>query len=288
MHQKKHNDGLCQCDLKPLHMFVSGVGGTGKSYLIETIKALISSIWSQKELLCAVSAPTGLAAFNIGGVTVHRLFQLPVEHEGKTAGYWALSKDSHKSLKTTLQHTKAFIVDEISMVSSLNLAYMHLRLEELFGSNQWFGGRNMLFFGDFLQLQPVNGRPVFERIAKQSVTLRLGCATSVNIWRDCVVYDELTINERQKEDKAYTDLLDSVRRGFPTTEAISTLHSRVIDIPVVDKLDELQKSSVTPVCLFPTRKACDELNNQMLGKLPSQIVEIACVDNIDETSSTRK
>ena len=52
------------------------------------------------------------------------------------------------------------VVDEISMVSSLTLTYMHLRLEELFGGNDWFGSRNMTFVGDLLQLQPVNGNPV--------------------------------------------------------------------------------------------------------------------------------
>ena len=67
------------------------------------------------------------------------------------------------------------------------LANIHMRLKELFGSDRWFGGRNMLFFGDFLELQPVNGNPVFERIAQKSLTLRLGCATSVNTWRDSVV-----------------------------------------------------------------------------------------------------
>ena len=56
-----------------------GVGGTGKSFLIETIQMKME-IWKNKEsLTCAVAAPTGLAAFNVGGVTVHRLLQLPVE-----------------------------------------------------------------------------------------------------------------------------------------------------------------------------------------------------------------
>ena len=54
------------------------------------------------------------------------------------------------------------------MVSSLNLAYMHLRLEELFGRHDWFGGRNVLFVGDLLQLQPVNGSPVFEKNFQKS------------------------------------------------------------------------------------------------------------------------
>ena len=139
LHQKEHEANKCACNLTPLRMFVSGVGGTDKSFLIETIKSLVGHLWPTDDLTCAVAAPTGLAAFNVGGITIHRLFQLPVEHEGKTAGYWALSKASQKVMKTTLRSVKVFIIDEVSMVSSLNLTYMHLRLEELFGSNDWFG-----------------------------------------------------------------------------------------------------------------------------------------------------
>ena len=75
------------------------------------------------DLLCAIAAPTGLAAFNVGGVTIHRLFQLPVEHSARAARYWALPKQSQKVMKATLRNVKVFILDEVSMVSSLNLAY---------------------------------------------------------------------------------------------------------------------------------------------------------------------
>jgi len=111
-----------------------------------------------------VAAPTGLAAFNFGGVTVHRLFQLPIEHEEKTAQYWSLPKASQKMMCTALRDLKLVIIDEVSMLSSLNLAYMHLRLEEVFGSNEWFSSMNILFVGDLLQLPPVNGAPVFEQL----------------------------------------------------------------------------------------------------------------------------
>ena len=87
LHQKKHESGLCSCsDYKPLRLFVSGVGGTGKSFLIEAITAQVAKTWSELDSsqTCAVAAPTGLAAFNVGGVTIHRLFQLPVEHDAKT------------------------------------------------------------------------------------------------------------------------------------------------------------------------------------------------------------
>ena len=121
-------------------MFFSGVGGTGKSYLIETI----SWKYGTQTRECAVTAPTGLAAFNVGRVTVHRLLQLPIEHESNTA-YWPLPKDSRKVLCGTLKYVKFFIVDEVSMVSSFNLAYLHLRMEEMFGGSEWFGSMNAVF-----------------------------------------------------------------------------------------------------------------------------------------------
>ena len=123
LHGKGHKDGTCQCDTKPLCMLVSGVGGTGKSYLIEVVSALLASIWPDHNLTCAITANTDLVSFIIHGVTVHHLFLLPVEHELIIAGYCSLSKDAQKTLKILLRYVKVFIVDEVSMLSILNLAY---------------------------------------------------------------------------------------------------------------------------------------------------------------------
>ena len=148
-HQRRHETDNCKCrDLKPLHMFVSGVRGTGKSFLIETIRSQVKKIWKDHagdDTTCAVAAPTGLAAYNVGGVTVHRLFQLPIEHKGKTAGYWSLSKVAQKVMRTNLRSLKLIIIDETSMLSSLNLAYIHLWLEELFSGagDDYFGSMNV-------------------------------------------------------------------------------------------------------------------------------------------------
>ena len=173
-YQYRHEKELCHWT----DIFISGVGGTGKSFLIQTIKEQVSAIWATNALdllTCAVAAPAGLAAFNVGGVTIHRLFQLPIEHEGQTAGYWSLPKTTQKIMRTTFQHVKLLIIDEVSMLSSVNLAYLHLRLEELFGTDNWFGSMNSLFVGDLLQLPPVNGAPVFEALTNKVVLSRLGC-----------------------------------------------------------------------------------------------------------------
>ena len=224
----------------------------------------------------------------MGGVTIHRLFQLPIEHEGREAGYWSLPKAAQKVMKTALRSLKVLIIDEISMVSSLNLAYIHMKLEELFGASDWFGGRNVLFVGDLLQLQPVNGSPVLEMIFKKSLWLKLGCAASVNIWKDCVEYDELTFNERQKKDVEYSNILDCIRRGHLSEEAVSVLQERVIDVTISEKIAELQNLKMSPVCLFPTRKQCDDVNKKMLNHLETEKRVISCTDEIDETKSTAK
>lgn len=96
--------------------------------LLKTIRCKVSEIWNDDtnvDTKCIVGAPTGLASYNIGGVTVHRMFMLPIEHEGRTAGYWRLSKDTQKIMRTNLRSLKLVIIDEVSMLSNLNLTYIH-------------------------------------------------------------------------------------------------------------------------------------------------------------------
>ena len=217
-HQVRHESDTCKCsDWKPLHMFISGVGGTGKSFLIKTIRALVSEIWHDKteSLLCAVTAPTGLAGFNVGGVTIHRLLQLPIEHEGRAAGYWRLGKDSLKVMCRSLSQLRLLIIDEVSMLSNLYVWPMF--------TSVW-----MKYLGEISGLEVLmcclwetscNSHP-FDRINNKSVASKLGCMTSVNIWQDTVLYDELTINERQKKDQAFSSMLDEVWHGCPTPECI--------------------------------------------------------------------
>ena len=129
---------------------------------------------------------------------------------------------------------------------------------------------------------------MFDRIDNKSVASKLGCVTSVNIWQDTVLYDELTINERQKKDQAFSSMLDEVRRGCPSPECIQAMQERVIETPVVDKFEELLVSKQSPLCLFPTCKSCQEFNSKMLSRLEAEVKEIPCIDEVDEISSIFK
>ena len=83
-------------------------------------------------------------------------------------------------------------------------------------------------------------------------------------------------------------MLDCVRRGCPTDETLRALQERVIRVSVSEKFHELQESGQTPVCLLPTRKECSDINNEMLGQLTSEVYELLCTDEVDETSGTLK
>ena len=124
---------------------------SGKSFLTKTIRALGCQIWHNKSesLLCTITAATVLVAFSAGGVTIHQPLKLPIEHEGRTAGYWQLGKDATKrDSQFTLPASRPH---ELSMLPNLNLAHVHLRLDEIFGRDEWLGGVNALFAGNILQ-----------------------------------------------------------------------------------------------------------------------------------------
>ena len=211
-------------------------------------------------------------SFNVGGNTIHRVFQLPIEHEGKSATYWSLPKASQKVMRTTLRNVKFMYVDEVSMVSSLNLAYMHLRLEEVFGTNEWFGSKIcslLVIFSNYhlsmeiMSLRRLPKNPCHSNWDVQHLSTFGKILLSMR--------NSLLMNDRKK-------MLDCVRRGCPTDETLRTLEQRVINVPVADKFHELQKSGHMPVCLFPTRKACNEFNAQMVNYLPSEIHQLVCTD----------
>ena len=128
-----------------------------------------------------------------------------------------------------------------------------------------------------MQLPPVSSSPVFSKLCNDLIASRMGSIALVNIWKETIVYDELTINEEQKEDELFVNILDQVCRGSPSPESLEYLEKRVIDGTVVDKYIEWSKDGSSPVCLFPTRKACKDFNHQMLSSLDKELHKIVCV-----------
>ena len=144
------------------NLFLSGKAGTGKTTFLQYIKAN-----SPKKL--AVVAPTGVAAINAGGVTIHSLFQLPFgSFLPDTSGAADAANGNFFDRQQLLKHLKLnsakrelmreldlLIIDEVSMVRADLLDAIDVVLRHVRRQDFPFGGVQMLFIGDLFQLPPV-------------------------------------------------------------------------------------------------------------------------------------
>ena len=167
-------------------------------------------------------APTGVAAFNIGGLTIHYAFQLPVEH-GNLTRYTKLSAERLHQLRLLCKDVHTIIIDEISMVSYKTLGFIHQRLTEIKGTDDtevYFGGLNIIAVGDFYQLPPVRDRFVFQNG-------RGYVPASTHLWRDLFTMVELHTNMRQRNDTTYSEVLNRIRTGDHTSDDVKLLRTRL-------------------------------------------------------------
>ncbi len=143
-------------------VFLTGKAGTGKTTLL---KEIIRTTHKN----CVVVAPTGIAALNAGGVTIHSMFQLPFGGfipNNSTPHFAENTKfESRATLrrhfrmsaikKAVIKNMELLIIDEVSMLRSDLLDAMDFMMQSVRKKTQPFGGVQVLFIGDLLQLPPV-------------------------------------------------------------------------------------------------------------------------------------
>lgn len=124
-------------------LFITGKAGTGKTTFVKRIQEEIN-----KNFL--VLAPTGIAAINAGGRTIHSFFGFPQE----VIGHYTKMAVSYEK-RQLLQKIDTIIIDEVSMVRCDLVDGMDRFLRAVFSSHLPFGGKQMIFVGDLFQLPPV-------------------------------------------------------------------------------------------------------------------------------------
>ena len=299
-HLIEHDNGSCSKEncKNPLYLYVSGFGGTGKSYLIQALQSFvyIQKYGFGKPADIALTAPTGLAAANIGGQTLHSVFRLPVEH-GHQPKYISMKSTFLQQTREVMKNLKLIIIDEISMVSSSMLLYINLRTQELFGADKLFGGKCVVLFGDLLQLPPVNGLAPFEELSSEAVhKLTGGLGMSMNLWRH-FNFMELTINQRQagSENAIWSDMLNRIRIGAHTQDDVNILQSRIIPLSpcetpreyvqqIVDCYLKLQEENPSTVCILPLRKMVESFNTSIMDQLFPDCQKVTSIDEVDGKS----
>ena len=262
--------------VEPLHIFLTGKGGCGKSHLIRTIYHSITKTLGyhandiEKPQVMLLS-PTGVAAINIGGTTIHCALGIPVGNFSSTVP--KLGDKIKSSLRNKYSELKAVIIDEVSMVSNKLLLYIHQRLVEIFGCSPEirFAGVTVICSGDLYQLPPINASSVYAPYESGSWN------NLIHMWKLFKI-GELDEVMRQKGDTDLIDMLNKVRTGDLDNESEMLIMSRFIS-----KNDH--SFPVEALHIFAENKPAQRHNDYMLNHLDHSLFKIAAIDEMPHNTS---
>ena len=234
------------------NFFITGKAGTGKSFLLDAFKKM-----TQKSYI--VLAPTGIAALNVCGTTLHSAFGYRnlVNLDIDEISSWTIRLKSEKQL--ALKHVSTIIIDEISMVRADTFDKIDRLLKVINENDLPFGGKQILLFGDLFQLPPIAQSKEHEYLLDRYGGIHFFCAHAYN--QSNFHFRELTVNHRQKEDAKYFELLNRIRDGSVTSEDIKALNARIVqDFSVYDRF----------TTLLPTKAEVEKLNQYHISQLDSK------------------
>lgn len=225
---KYHNHITNHLTKKTYHQavfeFVSGGAGVIKSMLITAVCQTLMRNAVQvpgkdptriKVLLCA---STGVAAFNIGGCTLHQAFGLPFnQYKGSLP---RLNESTRNKFASQFSDPDLIIIDEISMMSMEQLFQVDERLRQIFKSSADFGGKSITAVGDFNQMEPVMANWIFADPSKDKQII------SYNYLWPKFRFFELTECMRQKDDVPFAEALNRLAVGLCTQEDVALFKTR--------------------------------------------------------------
>ena len=202
------------------HVFVTGRAGTGKS-------TLLSHLTANTEKSFAVCAPTGVAALNVGGVTIHSLFTFPLGLLGEVE----IARHLSKRTREVLRALDMLVIDEISMVSADLMDAIDRAMRIARGRrNEPFGGAQLVMFGDPYQLAPVPPRDPQERgyMAENYQSIWFFDA---HVWRNADL-ERFELGEIfRQSDSHFKEILNAIRDGSVTNEMLQELNEAGNRVP---------------------------------------------------------
>lgn len=242
------------------NLFITGKAGTGKSFLLKFFKEN-----TNKRVL--YTAPTGMAAINIEGVTIHSAFGFDNLKDGNN--YFKLGFNQ----KELLKNLEVLVIDEISMVRVDIFEQVDKILKFVNRNNQAFGGKQVIIFGDIFQLPPVvkegREREYFDEKYGGYYFFNSNAYKNANF--ECY---ELNIIHRQT-DKTFIDILNNVREGNLSEKDAKLLNQHYIN-QVPNNI----------IQLVPKKDISIRINNNNLRKINSKAylyrAEIKAGHNINE------
>lgn len=225
-------------------VFVYGPAGTGKTQLVRALRVLLPA---HRRRTTFVTAMTGIAATHISGTTFHSFAGIGLGNQSLEDMIRRLysKRPSSKQAKLRWQSATMLIIDEISMMSAALFEAMNQLAQTLRNNDRPWGGIQLVFSGDFLQLPPVRGRFCFQ----------------ASSWHTSVTTMSLQTIYRQQKDLGYQQLLQRLRLGHLCDRDYETLLRCV---------DRQWQGDVQPTRLYPHRRTVETQNHQKLRQLPGE------------------
>lgn len=234
------------CENTDRNILIVGKPGVGKSVLNNALLTLSKKYWT-------MAAPTGLAAINVCGKTLHSLFGIPVS-QGIFHPNFRNFTTNDNILRNLRYTVKRLIIDEISMVRADTFDYIDRLLKFVKGNDLPFGGIQVVIVGDFFQLPPIVTRdevkPLKEFWESEFVF------SSKAFLNGNFQIEELTEVLRQKGDNKFIDILHSARTGDIDLKQLALLNNQVH--PSIEDIR---------IRLSGTKKQAEEVNQSFLSKI---------------------
>lgn len=241
-----------------VNLFLTGKAGTGKTTFLRQLKEI-----SPKRML--VVAPTGVAAINAGGVTIHSFFQLPFgPYIPSLPADRAAHAFSHKFSRDKINIIKSMdllVIDEISMVRADLLDAVSDVLRRFRDRSKPFGGVQLLLIGDMQQLAPVAKEEEWNLLKEHYASPYFFESKALS--QDSYLCVELTHVYRQSDD-AFVSLLNRIRENRPDDETLRLLNERHIP----DFRPDDREGYIT---LTTHNYQAQQINHRKLAELPGQL-----------------
>ncbi|QLL32414.1 hypothetical protein HG536_0C05830 [Torulaspora globosa] len=238
------------------NIFYTGSAGTGKSVLLREMIKVLKEIYGHDQV--AVTASTGLAACNIGGVTLHSFAGVGLG-TGEVTNIYRKVRRSRKHVKRW-ESVSALIIDEISMLDGELLDKLDFIAQKIRKNRKPFGNIQLIFCGDFFQLPPVTKDP------NSSTKF----AFESNVWKEGIdVTIMLTKVFRQQGDSRFIEMLNKMRLGQIDGETEREFKKLSRPLP---------QDEIIPAELYSTRNEVERANKQRLNRLPGKAHVFHAID----------
>lgn len=243
-------------------VFLSGLAGTGKTYVIEQF---LKAVKGRRRV--AVTASTGIAATILGGRTIHSwaglgISKLPFDPTQRT---FSVNYPHFSRRVYDIRKTDTLIIDEISMLSADMLGKVDAACQYARSNGKPFGGLQVIFVGDFMQLPPVGKNEKFAFLSPswKASNLSYCMLTEIKRAKDTRLQELLTMISEGRSDEALAILPELMENKHSPDKVYSTLYTTNRDVSSYnkreqEKLDTESRTYFNRVTIFDRNKAPKE------------------------------